>query len=254
VKLGRRRPVAKGPRLRFANYRLASLPVPPAACGYENAAAAALTNVYLNDSLGDCVIAGMAHIEGVLSGGAGDEVLYTDDQITALYSAIGGYVPGDSSTDNGCDEETALNYWQRTGAPAGSHKITGYLEVNAADPVEVRTALWLFENLMFGIELPDAWISPFPSSNGFIWDVAGPSDPANGHCVVGVGYTSSTIAIATWGMIGFITDAAVAQYASGQGGQLFAVLSQDSIAKATALAPNGFDFSQLQADFQAING
>ncbi len=44
------------------------------------------------------------------------------------------------------------------------HKIAGWMAVNAADPHEYRTALWLFENLYFGIELPDAWINPMPSS------------------------------------------------------------------------------------------
>lgn len=253
MKLGRRRPIARGPRLSLKNYLMKALPAPPASCGYAAKAAGPLSQVYLNDKLGDCVIAGMAHVEGVLTAGAGSPYVFSEAEITALYGAIGGYVPGDPSTDQGCDEITALNYWQHKGAPAGLHKITGYLAVDAGNPTEWRTALWLFENLFFGLELPDAWIDPEPAASGFTWDVAGDPNPNNGHCVVGVGYNEANVAIATWGMLGVMTDAALAKYAgSASNGELFTILSEDAINKATAKAPNGFAFAQLQADFKAI--
>src|SRR5579862_9219459 len=170
-KLGRKRPVARCPRMSLRNYLTRGIPAPPATCDYSAKAASALSKVYKNDTLGDCVIAGIAHVVGVLTGNTGAKpFIYTDQQIITLYSAIGGYVPGDAATDQGCDEQTALNYWENNGAPAGPHKIAGWLSVNGADPVEVRTALWLFENLYFGMELPDHWISPMPSASGFTWD------------------------------------------------------------------------------------
>jgi hypothetical protein len=226
-------------------------------CDYRPQAQASLANVYLNDQLGDCVIAGIAHVVGTLRGNSGAApFLYSNDEIVALYSAIGGYVPGDASTDQGCNEQTALNYWQNNGAPAGStHRIVGWIAVNPADPTEFRTALWLFENLYFGMELPDPWINPAPASSNFVWDVAGPADPNNGHCVVGVGYTPQGVIIDTWGMTGLMTDAAIGQYASSNsGGELYAVLSQDAINRATMKAPSGFDWSQLVADFDSMGG
>ncbi len=256
-KLGRKRPVARCPRLSLRNYLTNRIPAPPATCDYTKAAASALSNIYGNDELGDCVIAGMAHLVGVLTGNSGTKpFLYTDEEIVALYSAIGGYVPGDPSTDQGCDEQTALNYWENHGAPAGStHKIAGWLAVDATEPAEVRTALWLFENLYFGMPLPDAWINPMPSSSGFVWDAAGPADPDNGHCVAGVAYNAKGVTIDTWGMTGLVTDAAVAQYASKvSGGELYTVVSQDGLNKATKKAPAGFDWSQLVADFDSMGG
>jgi hypothetical protein len=256
-KLGRTRPVARCPRLSLHNYLMRSLPMPPKACDYSKQGAAALSNVYCNDTLGDCVIAGIAHVVGVLTGNSGTKpYVYTQSQIIALYSAIGGYVPGKPATDQGCDEQTALNYWENNGAPAGSpHKIAGWLTVNGADPTEYRTALWLFENLYFGIELPDKWVTPMPSSSGFTWDVAGPPVQDNGHCVVGVGYTPQGVTIGTWGMKGLMTDAAIAKYATRAGnGELYTVVSQDGINKATQKAPNGFDWSQLVADFDSMGG
>jgi hypothetical protein len=232
-----------------------SLPPPPASCDYSTKAAKALSEMYLNNTLGDCVIAGIGHVVGVLTGGAGKQYLYTNAQITELYSAIGGYVPGHPNTDNGCDEQTALNYWQHNGAPAGANKIAGWISVNGLDPDEYRTALWLFENLYFGLELPDKWISPMPSAPGFTWDVAGPPNPDNGHCIVGVGYGGKGVKICTWGMLGLLTDAAVEKYATKSGeGELYTVVSQDAINKAAAKAPNGFDWSQLVADFDSMGG
>ncbi len=106
------------------------MPAPPPTCDYTKPAEAALSKIYENDKLGDCVIAGMAHVVGVLTGGAGPKpFLYSDAEIIKLYSAIGGYVPGDPATDQGCDEQTALNYWENNGAlpphttsPTGAHK------------------------------------------------------------------------------------------------------------------------------------
>lgn len=253
-KLGRRRPVARCPRFSLSNYLMRSLPAPPASCDYSEKAAGALTNVYENDTLGDCVIAGMAHVVGVLTGNSGvPAFIYSNQQIIELYSAIGGYVPNEPATDRGCDEQTALNYWENNGAPAGQNQISGWLAVNSADPTEYRTALWLFENLYFGLELPDAWINPMPSRPGFTWDIAGAADPENGHCVVGVGYTPDGIQIDTWGMIGLLTDRAVARYGShASHGAVYTVVSEEGINKATQKAPSGFDWSQLIADFDSM--
>lgn len=254
--MGRIRPIARCPRFSLGNYLYRSISPPPPSCAYTAHAEAAIAEMYLNNELGDCVIAGIGHVVGVITGNAGGKpFLYNSKQIIALYSAIGGYVPGDPSTDKGCDEQTALNYWQQYGAPAGSHEIAGWIGVNGADPTEYRTALWLFENLYFGIELPDAWVNPEPTASGFTWDVAGDPDPNNGHCVVGVGYDAQGVTIATWGMTGLITDAAIAKYATQTGsGELYTVVSQDSINRAKTKAPNGFDWSQLIADFDSMGG
>ena len=255
-RMGRKRPIARCPRFSLGNYLYKDLPPPPPTCDYTAKAEKAIKEMYMNNQLGDCVIAGMAHLVGVMTGNAtGKPVLYTEKQIVTLYSAIGGYVPGQPNTDQGCDEQTALNYWQQNGAPEGSHKIAGWIGVNGADPAECRTALWLFENLYFGIELPDAWINPEPEKSGFVWDVAGDPDPNNGHCVVGVGYDAKGVTIATWGMTGTITDGAIAKYATQVGsGELYTVVSEDSIIKASGKAPAGFDWSQLIADFDSMGG
>lgn len=252
-KMGRNQPVARGPRFALRNYLRQSIPAPPESVDYAPAAGSALAEMYDNDTLGDCVIACMGHIEGVFTGNVGQAAILPDAEIIRLYGSIGGYVPGDPATDNGCDEQTALNYWQRKGLGNHKHKIAAWLAVDGHNQTEVQTALWLFENLMFGLDLPDKWVSPMPSASGFWWGKAGSPDPANGHCVAGIGYTPAGVQISTWGMTGWMGYGAVSKYATTESqGELYTVLSSDAIEKATAKAPNGFAFAQLLADMHAM--
>jgi hypothetical protein len=254
MKLGRTRPIAIGPHFKLRNYaRLGVLPAPPTVCDYSTPAASCLANVFDNDSLGCCVISGAYHIVGVETGNAGTLFTATDAQIIADYSAIGGYVPGDPSTDGGCDEVTAQNFWMANGFADGT-KLLGWLAVDATNTLEVQQACYLFENLYFGIELPDAWITPFPSANGFVWD-AGPPNPNNGHCIMGLGYSDAGVLIDSWGMIGTITWAALAALCvPAAGGSLSVWITPDQLAKGQTKAPNGFAWDDLIADFGAMGG
>jgi hypothetical protein len=258
--LGRNKPLVLGPRLSLKNYLGRKL-APAPDCDWTKRAMRSLLQMYLNGTtspgvpvLGCCVIAWLAHMFGIFNENAGgNPSIFTDAEIMSQYSLIGGYVPGDPSTDNGCDEVTALNHALQHGFTG--HHFAGYLAVDGTDKEEVRQAVWLFENLMFGMNLPDAWISPFPSSSGFLWDVAGPPNPDNGHCPGGCGTNGTGVLTSTWAMVGTTTYDAIAQYTSpSSGGSLYTVLSAESLRKAILKAPNGFDFTQLVADFQAIGG
>ena len=187
---GRKHPVVIGPHLRLSNYLRGSLPTPPASCDWTAAALKAIAQMYGNDVLGDCVIAAGYHIEGVETGNAGDMFIATEAQIEKDYGSIGGYVPGDPSTDQGCDEVTAMNWWAANGF-ADKVKPLGWISVDPTNKTEVMQALYLFENCMFGVDLPDAWVNPMPSASGFIWDAAGSPDPENGHGFNGAGYDSA---------------------------------------------------------------
>ncbi len=254
VKMGRTRPPGAYQRLSFAKYFRGALPSAPATVDYSAPAASVLANVYLNDQLGDCVIAGGYHGVGVETGNAGDLFTASSQQLIQDYSAIGGYVPGDPKTDNGCNEVTAFNYWTSTGFKNGT-KALGWLAVDQTDPAQMRTALYLFENLFFGMELPDAWVNPTPASSGFTWDVAGAPDPNNGHFVTGVGYTANGVTIDTWGMLGTLTWAAINNYcSSANSGGVYVILTPDQLAKGQAKAPNGFDWTALINDFNALGG
>jgi hypothetical protein len=240
--------------LSLGNYLLASLPKPPSEVTYAAAAADWLARILGNDTLGDCTAAGAFHTGGLLLANAGaSPVPFTEEQVIAFYSATTGYVPGDPATDQGGDEVTVLNYWKDNGLTPGQHKIAGYMAVDPGNKIEQMQAMWLFENLYFGVELPDAWVNPMPGQSGFVWDIAGEANPDYGHCFVGVGYNAQGVQIDSWGMIGTITWAAIDKYCRpGPQGELYTVLGPDALSKASGKAPNGFDLTQLSADLQAI--
>lgn len=256
-KFGRRRPSSR-PKLRLRNYiSHAHLPAPPATMDYSAKAAKSLAELYGNDQLGDCVIAMLGHCEGVLTGNAGSELIVPMADIIDEYAAACGFDPSggmnNNPTDQGCDESAVLDYWKNRGFPAGKHKIVGWIGVDATKPEEYQAALWLFENLCFGVELPDAWVNPMPDVSGFTWDVAGEPDPENGHAFLGVGYDQHGVTISTWGMLGKITVNAMRKYAvSSANGALYSVLSQDMLQQGVQRAPNGVDWDALVQDLQNI--
>lgn len=245
--LGRNRSTTEIPKLKLSNYR-GVLPTPPATFDYSDKADATLRNVYLNDQYGCCVISAGAHIRGVTSANAGGEVAFADGDIKKMYRIIGG--PG----DNGANLQDAMSYWTKTGFTDGV-KLMGWLAVDATNPTEYKTACWLFENLFFGIESPNHWFNPMPQGDDFVWDVAGPPVPRNGHCTAGVGYDEDGIKLSTWGMLGTLTDDAITRYGTRQsGGELYVLVSPDQIAKAQTKAPNGLDWHQLITDFNLLGG
>ena len=254
VKFGRRRPVAVGPQFRLSNYLRASLPPAPATADYGAPAQAVLADIMGNDVRGDCVIAGGYHIVGVETGNAGNLFHATPAQVDKDYSAIGGWVPGDEATDTGCDEPTALNFWTQHGFANGT-KLLGWLAVDPSNRQELMAACYLFENLFFGIELPDAWVNPFPSGNGFVWDVAGDPVPENGHAVMGYGYGDRGVKIDSWALDGVLTWPAIAKYcARTANGAVYVLLTPDQLAKGAAKAPNGVAWHDLIVDFDAMGG
>jgi hypothetical protein len=255
-KFGRNRPVAIGPHFKLKNYMLASLPDPPRHVNYSSAASVSLGNIFGNDVEGDCGPAAVAHIEGVWTGNAGGPVFIPSmTEVNAFYSGVEG-PPGYPKIDQGVDEITMLNYWQNTGF--AGRKIQAWMAVDATDMHECKTALWLFENLIYAVFLPDAYVNPFPGGSGFTWNVAGPPDQQNGHIFPAFGYDfrfdgKRGFEIGTWAMTGRITPSATSTYAvPAAGGGLYTALSWDAINKAQAKAPNRFSFLKLQADFAAM--
>jgi len=251
---GRKRPTktrATHPHLyrSIRSYVVGELPPAPD-YDWTTGAPDALSDVLANDRLGDCTSAGAGHIVDAMTGVAGDPVRITEAQAIAFYSATTGYDPADPSTDQGGDEITVCQTWQQAGYLSdGSHAIAGWATIEDFDPTFVQRVGHLFP-LYFGIELSDSWMS------APVWDVGEPPDPNNGHCVVGLGAIAAQgIVIDTWGQRRIITWAAIAERCADEaGGNLFAILTQDGISRASGLCPAGIDWATLQADLVAIGG
>jgi hypothetical protein len=252
---GRNRPTrapTHPPASRYVS--LSTLPTPPASCDYMAAALPNLTNVDGNDVLRDCTAAHYAHQIGIWTGNAGTLFCPTLNQVVAFYSASSGYDPANPLSDQGADELTVLETAQTVGL--AGHKILGACSVDPTDPAMVAACVWLFGGLALCAELPDEWVNPIPTAPGFTWDVAGAPNPKQGHCAGIAGYDADGLYLVTWGLVSEVTISrvtwpALAKYGAGSAnGSLNAMLSQDWL-DAAGKAPNGYDMSQLVADFQA---
>lgn len=258
IKLGgRKTPRVPALRRKLTSYIRKSLPSPPSIIDWRKNAISALKKDYLNKKLGICVVAGAYHILGVETGNAdpGNPFIPTDDQLVADYGAIGGYKPGDPSTDNGCDMQTSMRYFQYKGFASGD-KIVGWLPLDSQNAQEIATALWLFENVNIGMALPNAWVNPFPSGDGTIWDVAGDPNPCNGHCIIAAAEIGATgLWIDTWGLDVLLTYNAIKKYGQhSAGGEIYTILMQSQLLQGQMKAPNGFDWVSLISDFNTLGG
>lgn len=207
-------------------------------------------DMYGNDQYGDCVIAAMAHIQNqaqfLTSGQFTD---YTLEQILSMYSAIGGYVPGDGPggpSDQGCDMLTALKYWKSSGF-LGS-KITAYMEVDPQNATQVDQAIAQFGSLFIGVQLPAAVQSmtawPVPPVS-----LTGDWEPASwgGHCIPPMDYSPGSKIVVSWGGKLTMADPFFTAYCD----EAYVVLFSGWIA-ANGKSPSGLNLAQLQADIAAL--
>ena len=228
------------------------LPTPPDEFSYFDLAQPQESDILGNDTLGDCTACGAIHGIEAVTAAAGAPVVFSRADAVDFYSLSTGYNPNDPSTDQGGDEVAVCTYWRDHGIDGkGSHAITGWLSIDPTNQVLVKQMAWLFGILYFGLELDASWPQN-TSGSGFVWDVGTPS-PNDGHCVVGCGATLQGVLINSWGMIGTLTWAAVAQFAAASnGGNVFVVLTQDVINVAQQKSPDGFDWASLQAWFDSV--
>lgn len=254
VKLGRKRPVARGPRLMLHNYLDMAKLVPAPDCNYTAPALTGLRDVLLNDRLGCCTCSGVGHLLDTVNCNAGNLVRVTDAQVLALYEAACNYNPADPSSDQGGDEFTVLDYMAEHGLDGkGLHQIVGSVLIDGTNKEEVRWAMWSAGNLYFGEEMPDGYVDLMPQADGFTWGDEGDPDPENGHCFVGAGSNKDGILIDTWGLIGVQTYDAIAKYTAKKSyGELHVVLTREWLSSVSQKTPSGFAYNDLASDLAKI--
>jgi hypothetical protein len=222
---------------RFANLRDAALPniVVPTTQDYSAPAMPGLRAIYRNDVLGCCVVASEAHTINIQQGQAGKPVtVFTDPQIGVQYGLAGGYVEGDPSTDQGCDEVSALTDWQTNAWPDESENI-GWVQIDATNDLETAQALVVCKAIIYCACLPGQWQASMPTlADGTTWDLAGPPDPNAGHSFMSFGRDASGNDILdTWALFPLMTPEARRFYPTpAQGGGCYAVMTTDGITQA----------------------
>lgn len=246
--LGKHVPRHDSRTLRFAKY-IAKLPAPPAVESWYTAVPSYPMDG--NDSVGDCTIAGAAHMIETWTYNESPptkEDFSTQDCLNDYYALTGG-------PDTGLDLLTVLQQWQGAGLSwhgGNPDVIAAYTQLSTGDAGEAQQGIALFGGVYIGLELPN-FIVYSVDPTAIVWDVppggaVGPNapNPSNGHCVCLVGYDANYLYFVTWGAVVKMTYAFYAAY-SDEG---YAILTQDWMGSGEA--PSGFDLAQLQADLAQV--
>lgn len=246
LKLGKRPARHDSRTLMLAAYVTADLPNPPPQADYGK-------NVgdwpmYGNDKLGDCTCAATGHmIEAWTHAGQGKTVKVSLNDVLKAYEAVSGYDPSTGRNDDGAVELDVLKLWRHTGI--GSHKIAGFVAIEAGNHLHIEQALELFGGVYIGLALPVS------AQGQKIWTVppggtSGPGAPGSwgGHAVNVVAYDAHGLTVITWGKPLRMTWTFWDTYCD----EAYAVLSQDFVNEATKTAPVGLNFVELMADLKAL--
>jgi hypothetical protein len=259
-KYGRLQPDPTRPRLTLEKYldprvplSPAGLPPVPLTTDVDRASAVQDWPVYLNDQLGDCTIAAIGHMYGAWTTYAGAaEALFGDDQIQAVYSRVGGYVPGDPSTDNGCVMQDVLADQQSNGITDASgkvHAVAGYAAFgNPADEMLLGQVLDVFGTVYVGVNVQQQMESEFANQQPWTWKRG--AQVIGGHAIClqrRLGSGNAPLEYVTWGALQPATTGFQAHAAE----EAWAVVTRDWLS-ANGTTVEGLDLQQLLSDMGSV--
>jgi hypothetical protein len=141
-------------------------------------------NIFSNDKVGDCVLAGAAHETILWRAEAGTPVEFTDASVLSDYSAVTGYDPANPDSDQGTDMQVAASYRLKTGVSdkdGTRHKIDAYVALSPGNLDQVALAAFLFGAVGVGIQFPSSAFDQF--DHGEPWDPVAGSHIINGHYI-----------------------------------------------------------------------
>jgi hypothetical protein len=196
----------------------------------------------LNSEISDCTIASVGHMvqqESVYADTP--DLIMSDAEALAAYSAVTGYDPARPETDLGAYEGDIGQYWLKTGFHCGGQldQIVGFADLNAQNLDELKYSILLSGNAFLGFNLPAC------AEEDPVWDLPTTADGAvsvGGHAVPAVGWDSRGIYVVSWGQLIPVTWAFYMKYVD----EAHTTLSHRWL-HSTGLTPSGFDWSWLVA-------
>lgn len=222
------------------------LPKPPKTFGHEKFIDTYDWQMFANDEVGDCVLAGAAHETMLWNAEAGKTVNFTDKGVLSDYSAITGYDPNDPNTDQGTDMSAAASYRRKTGvvdADGVRHKIVAYLAIEPGNLTELYQALYLFGAVGVGIEFPASAMDQINA--GKAWSVVSRSPLEGGHYIAMVA-KRTRLECVTWGQIQPLTTGFYRKYND----ESIAMISEEMLINRKS--PEGFDYDGLVKCLNAL--
>ena len=199
----------------------------------------------MNDTLGDCTIAGCGHALQIFTGG---KVTLADAIIESYYSKWCGYVIGNPATDQGGVELDVLADWKAQGF--GGHTLLGSVAPQPGNLSHVMHSIAEFGGVYIGLQLPNSAMTQF--QNGQVWDVVADDGGIDGgHAVYCPAYHTmdptynkeTTITAITWGQKQKMTVAFWEKYCD-----------ESHTLLASAWQPAGVNLAGLRADLAFMAG
>lgn len=185
-----------------------TLPPIPSAYDFDAAHPGCDAPMFLNDRLGDCVIAGRAHQTRRFELIEQKTVItITDDDVKREYFKESG------GQDSGLVMLDSLNAWRKGWSAAGkAYSIHAFAAVDYASKADVRACIYLLNGCYAGVLLPRA----AQRQIGKVWTVTtGPSARKGswgGHCIYIAAYNAVGPVCITWGARQQMTWAWLAKY------------------------------------------
>lgn len=246
--LGKTKARPEAVTFKLSNYLdTAKLPPLKARVGHPGLLPAGDLGMLGNDQYGDCVWAGAAHETIYLNLEARNHVEFSDTSVLSDYSAVTGFNPDDSSTDNGTDMKDAASYRRRYGVRDQTgirHKVVAYLGIEPGNLDQMKYAIWLFGAVGIGIQFPASAMTQF--NNGQPWDVVPGSPIRGGHYIPGVYADKTGFQVITWGKRIRVTNRFLVKYTD----EAIAYVSYEALRNGATI--DGFQKADLLADLRAL--
>lgn len=241
MKLGRKAVKTDTRTVRLRRYLdMPSLPPPPESVDWSSGIED--WGVLLNDELGDCTIAGVAHACQSWSASRGLKVTVPVGEVLEKYERWCGYVAGDPASDQGGVELDVLTDWKRDGFQGNT--LTGFAAVNPKFVLETRQAIQIFGGVYIGLALPLSAQEQVGAIWEQNWGADGIPGSWGGHCVWVTGYDPQGLTCVTWGKPQRMSWGFWQEYVD----ECWALLSPEW----SEGAPNGINAAGLLADIAAI--
>ena len=210
--------------------------------------------VYLNDRIGDCTIAAIAHsftAEAVTAGKP--QVLFDDSEITRAYSAVSGYDPATGASDDGAQMQDVLALMRQNGLTdthGNVHTVSAYAALGRpSSPQLLSQCLKTFGSVYVGIDCPQSAEDEF--GNG-PWTYVPGSPILGGHAISlhrrqPYGSKIGVFGFSTWGALQPVTIPFLAHYVS----EAWIFITDDWI-EANGSTMDGVSLAQLESDMRFV--
>jgi hypothetical protein len=176
----------------------------------------------------------------------GNPVSFSTENTLADYSAVTGYDPDNPYSDQGANVRDVLKYRKSTGlldATGKRHKIGAFVSLEPGNWQHLLEALYLFGAVGIGIQCPDSAMDQF--NEGKPWSVVPGASIEGGHYIPLVAERGNLVCV-TWAKLQQLTRRFFKKYCD----EVWAILSEEMLNGGKSL--EGFDFTQLQVDLQAL--